>query len=121
MAKLHEYALLTLNALVAATEAEFGTRSPLRDFVRLDMSFIAKPNGQPGFDYFVDEVEMQPTEVCMFSAHTDMAECVADELIITLLATAKPAPAALPPEPAPTSKPPRKPVCSLLNPQSPPD
>ncbi|KAJ6611625.1 hypothetical protein B0H10DRAFT_2055859 [Mycena sp. CBHHK59/15] len=110
MAKLHEYVLLTLKALVARTEAKFGTRSPLRDFVRVDMSFIAKPNGQPGFNYFVNEIEMQPTEVCMFSADTDMAECVADELILQLIAASERAPEDPPPELAPSPKAPRKPI-----------
>ncbi|KAJ7911173.1 hypothetical protein B0H13DRAFT_2328615 [Mycena leptocephala] len=110
MAKLHEYVLLTLKALVARTEAKFGTRSPLRDFVRVDMSFIAKPNGQPGFDYFVNEIEMQPTEVCMFSADTDMAECVADELILQLIAASESAPEDPLLELAPSPKAPRKPV-----------
>ncbi|KAJ7847683.1 hypothetical protein B0H13DRAFT_2362339 [Mycena leptocephala] len=110
MAKLHEYVLLTLKVLVARTEAKFGTRSPLRDFVRVDMSFIAKPNGQPGFDYFVNEIEMQPTEVCMFSADTDMAECVADELILQLIAASESAPEDPLLELAPSPKAPRKPV-----------
>jgi hypothetical protein len=118
MAKLHEYVLLTLKVLIARTEAKFGTRSPLHNFVWVDMSFITKHNGQPGFHYFVNEIEMQPTKVCMFSADTDMAECVADELILQLITVSERAPKDLLPELGLSPKVPHKPVCVLFIQQS---
>ncbi|KAJ6601560.1 hypothetical protein B0H10DRAFT_2082143, partial [Mycena sp. CBHHK59/15] len=85
MAKLHEYVLLTLKVLVPERRPN-SAKIALRDFVRVDMSFIAKPNGQLD-QLLVNEIEMQPTE-----------------LILQLIAASERAPEDPPPELAPSPK-----------------
>lgn len=76
----------TLDGLVAEAERQFDGPSQLRDFACVDVSFMRKGNGEAGFDYFVNEIELGGNGVCMFSAYSNAAEMVMDELFGVILA-----------------------------------
>ena len=78
---LRDFVLVTWAALVADAEGIFNAPSPVRDFVRIDVGFMPKANGAPGFDYFVNEVELGGSGVCMFSQNCVAGDRVADELL----------------------------------------
>ncbi|KAJ7222720.1 hypothetical protein C8J57DRAFT_1253669 [Mycena rebaudengoi] len=50
------------------------------------VSFMEKQNGEVGFDYFMNEVELGGNGVCLFSAYSQAAEMVMDELFGAILA-----------------------------------
>ncbi|KAJ7462510.1 hypothetical protein FB451DRAFT_1180803 [Mycena latifolia] len=64
--ELAEFILATWTALLMQVKDKLHTTSPLYDFVRMDVGFIAKNDGHPGYDYFVNEVEFGGNDVGMF-------------------------------------------------------
>jgi hypothetical protein len=71
---------------VAEAERHLDGPSQLRDFARVDVSFMTKDNVEAGFNYFVNEIELGGNGVCMFSAYRNAAEMVMDELFEAILA-----------------------------------
>ncbi|KAJ6553443.1 hypothetical protein B0H19DRAFT_1263809 [Mycena capillaripes] len=86
MQALREYVLKTVGGLVAEAELLFPEPSVLRDFARVDVSFMKRPNGEDAYDYFVNEVELGGNGVCFFSAYSEHTEVIMDELLEALLA-----------------------------------
>ncbi|KAJ7362745.1 hypothetical protein DFH08DRAFT_950983 [Mycena albidolilacea] len=86
MQGLYQFVSQTLDGLVAEAERNLDGPSQLRDFARVDVSFMTKGNGEAGFDYFVNEIELGGNGVCMFSAYSNAAEMVMDELFGVILA-----------------------------------
>ncbi|KAJ7026435.1 hypothetical protein C8F04DRAFT_1190499 [Mycena alexandri] len=85
MEALHKFVLQTLSALIERAESLFHEPSVMRDFARIDVSFMKKENGEDGFDYFVNEVEIG-CDVNLFSPQSDFAEAVMDEILNAIVA-----------------------------------
>jgi hypothetical protein len=86
MQGLYQFVSHTLDGLVAEAECHLDGPSQLRDFARVDVSFMTKDNVEAGFNYFVNEIELGGNGVCMFSAYSNAAEMVMDELFEAILA-----------------------------------
>ncbi|KAJ7465204.1 hypothetical protein FB451DRAFT_1179381 [Mycena latifolia] len=86
MQTLHHFVLWTLHGLIAEAERMWDAPLLLREFVRIDVSFMEKGDGQPGYDYFVNEVELGGNGVCLFSGYSKLSEMVIDELLTAILA-----------------------------------
>jgi hypothetical protein len=86
MQGLYQFVSHTLDGLIAEAERHLDGPSQLRDFARVDVSFMKGGHGEAGFDYFVNEIELGGNGVCMFSAYSNAAEIVMDELFGVILA-----------------------------------
>ncbi|KAJ7132572.1 hypothetical protein C8R44DRAFT_731230 [Mycena epipterygia] len=73
----------TLDALIVEVESRTGQPSFLRQFARVDVSFIAKADGE-GYNYFVNEIE-PGGNVSLFCGYSDQAEVVMGTLLTSLL------------------------------------